>query len=42
MRYVPDLLFVYDSSLEYGNRIDSLIEHVNTEQDDVQGDSEED
>lgn len=41
-RYMPDLLFVYDSSLEYGNRIESLIEQTKTEQSDVQADSEED
>lgn len=28
MRYVPDLLFQYDSSLEYGNRIESLIQEI--------------
>lgn len=41
-RYVPDLLFVYDSSLEYGNRIESLISQIKADQDGGQGDSEKD
>lgn len=40
MRYVPDLLFQYDSSLEYGNRIESLIRGIHADHDD-QGDSED-
>jgi ribosome-binding factor A len=28
MRYVPDLLFQFDASLEYGNRIESLIRDI--------------
>jgi ribosome-binding factor A len=28
LRYVPDLIFVFDSSLEYGNRIESLIRKI--------------
>lgn len=28
MRYVPDLLFVYDSSIDYGNRIEALIQQI--------------
>lgn len=33
MRYVPDLIFEFDKSLEYGNRIDSLLREMNKEQD---------
>jgi ribosome-binding factor A len=29
MRYVPDLIFEFDKSLEYGNRIESLIRKLN-------------
>ncbi|NLC70502.1 MAG: 30S ribosome-binding factor RbfA [Desulfuromonadaceae bacterium] len=25
LRYIPDLMFVYDSSLDYGERIDNLL-----------------
>jgi len=39
MRYVPDLLFVFDSSLEYGNRIESLLRDLKTGPDDDQEDS---
>ncbi len=28
MRYTPDLIFSYDHSLEYGNRIDTLLEEI--------------
>jgi len=28
MRYMPDLLFQFDASLEYGNRIESLIRDI--------------
>lgn len=28
MRYVPDLLFVYDTSIDYGNRIEALIRQI--------------
>jgi ribosome-binding factor A len=28
LRYVPELIFVFDSSLEYGNRIESLIRKI--------------
>lgn len=36
MRYVPDLIFKYDSSLEYGNRIDSLLRQLHTDDKDAQ------
>lgn len=39
MRYVPDILFSYDSSLEYGNRIDTILKEIQTDAD--RGDSEE-
>jgi ribosome-binding factor A len=29
MRYVPDLVFEFDKSLEYGNRIDNLLRTIN-------------
>lgn len=40
MRYVPDLLFCYDESLEYGNRIESIIREIQHEGADDPGDSE--
>jgi len=42
MRYVPDILFCHDSSLEYGNRIDALLKEIETEESDDRGDSEAD
>lgn len=33
MRYVPNLHFVYDTSLDYGNRIDELLKEIGTEGD---------
>lgn len=36
MRYVPDLIFKYDSSLDYGNRIDSLLRQIHTDDKDAQ------
>lgn len=42
MRYVPDLVFHYDTSLEYGNRIESLIQEIHSGSADDQGDTEED
>lgn len=33
MRYIPDLLFRYDSSVDYGNRIDSLLREIDTSHD---------
>lgn len=41
MRYVPDLLFVFDSSLEYGNRIETLLRDLHPGPDDDHDDSEE-
>lgn len=41
MRYVPDLVFTYDASLEYGNRIESLIQQIHDRQPDDQGGSED-
>lgn len=40
MRYVPDILFQYDSSLDYGNRIESLIQEIHADEDD-HGDRED-
>ena len=34
MRYVPDIIFKYDDSLDYGNRIDSLLREIATEGED--------
>lgn len=39
MRYVPDILFRYDESVEYGSRIESLLKQIH-ETDDV--DAEQD
>ena len=33
MRYVPDLLFVYDTSIDYGNRIEALIKQIHNRDD---------
>ncbi len=37
MRYIPDLIFEYDSSVEYGNRIENLIKEIKTH--DTDGDT---
>lgn len=42
LRYVPEILFNYDSSLEYGNRIETLLKEIHSEDDDGRGDSEAD
>jgi ribosome-binding factor A len=42
MRYVPDILFNYDSSLEYGNRIETLLKEIHSEDVNGRGDSEVD
>ncbi|KIH76799.1 ribosome-binding factor A [Geoalkalibacter ferrihydriticus] len=42
MRYTPDLLFCYDTSVDYGNRIDKLLQDIQDEQQDDQGDSGKD
>ena len=34
MRYAPDLIFQYDTSIEYGNRIESLLRDVHTPESD--------
>jgi ribosome-binding factor A len=34
MRYAPDLIFHYDTSIEYGNRIESLLRDVHTSESD--------
>ncbi len=31
MKYMPDLRFTYDESLDYGMRMDRLLEEINTE-----------
>ena len=41
MRYVPEINFQYDSSLEYGNRIESLIREIHSDSTDDQGDTED-
>ncbi|PLX84747.1 MAG: 30S ribosome-binding factor RbfA [Desulfuromonas sp.] len=42
MRHIPDLLFLYDSSLEYGSRIETLLKEIHSRQDDDQSDTEDD
>ncbi|MDO3376682.1 ribosome-binding factor A [Geoalkalibacter halelectricus] len=42
MRYTPDLLFSYDTSVDYGSRIDKLLQDINDEQRHDQGDSGKD
>lgn len=39
MRYTPDLLFQYDTSVDYGTRIDNLLQEIQT---DDHGDSGKD
>lgn len=39
MRYAPDLLFEYDNSIDYGNRIEALMRQIHTGSDDDQGDT---
>lgn len=34
MRYTPDLLFQYDTSIDYGSRIDSLLRDLKHDEDD--------
>jgi ribosome-binding factor A len=33
MRYIPDIMFVYDHSQEYGSRIDSILKEIEHEHD---------
>jgi len=44
VRHVPELNFFYDSSIEYGNRIESILQELNIEPEDesCNRDSEED
>ena len=39
MRHTPSLDFKYDTSIEYGNHIDSLLKEIENERSDDQGDS---
>lgn len=41
LRFVPELTFQYDTSLEYGNRIDALLREIRSADDDAQGDPED-
>jgi ribosome-binding factor A len=34
MKYLPDLIFEYDTSIEYGNRIESLLRAIHTDETD--------
>jgi ribosome-binding factor A len=34
IRYIPDLVFKFDTSLEYGNRIESLLRQLNEDRHD--------
>lgn len=42
IRHTPELTFVYDDSIEYGNRIDSILKDINDGSDNDSGDSEKD
>jgi len=42
LRSVPELTFKYDTSLEYGNRIEALLKEIETGDDNAQGDPEDD
>ncbi len=33
MRYIPDIMFVYDHSQEYGSKIDSILKEIGQEHD---------
>ena len=33
LKYIPELTFVYDSSVEYGNRIENLLREINPSDD---------
>ena len=35
MKYLPDLLFQYDSSIDYGNRIESLLREIHHDDSDA-------
>ena len=42
LRHVPDIVFKYDASLEYGNRIEAIIQDLHNEKkDDDRSDTEE-
>jgi ribosome-binding factor A len=41
MRHVPEIRFQYDKSLEYGTRIESLIQEIHGQKNDDPSDSEE-
>lgn len=32
MKYIPDLVFKYDVSLDYGNKIDSLLQQIHAQE----------
>ena len=36
MRYVPDLIFRYDASVEYGNRIEGILREIHTGEEHVE------
>ncbi|WP_305046276.1 ribosome-binding factor A [Geoalkalibacter sp.] len=42
MRYTPDLLFEYDTSVDYGSRIDHLLQEIQGEQTDDSSNSGKD
>lgn len=42
MRYTPDLLFQYDVSIDYGNRIESIFKDMHSRENHDQGDTEGD
>ncbi len=37
LRHVPDIVFQFDTSLEYGNRIESILKELHTDGSDDQG-----
>ncbi len=42
IRHTPELTFVYDESIEYGNRIDLILKDINNEPNNNSGDPEQD
>lgn len=39
LRYIPDIIFRYDYSLEYGSRIDNILDHLKDSEETEAGDT---
>lgn len=42
LRYTPELVFQYDTSIDYGNRIESLLREIHSEESDDNGPADQD